>query len=86
MVPAPSPLSFTIRNPINGIEGVVPGALVRIFAIPGVDKLVSYLYFNGTASGSVSFPDLPAGEYFAALYTNDSYTEVSNRVPFTVTP
>jgi len=39
VVPAPSPLSFTIRNPINGIEGVVPGALVRIFAIPGVDKL-----------------------------------------------
>jgi hypothetical protein len=37
VVPPPSPLSFTIRNP--GLsEGVVPGALVRIFAIPGVDK------------------------------------------------
>ncbi|MDF2692765.1 MAG: phosphohydrolase, partial [Labilithrix sp.] len=55
-------------------------------ATPGIDKLVSYLYFGGAASGSVAFTDLPAGEYFAALYTNDSYTEVSNRVDFTVTP
>ena len=29
---------------------------------------------------------LPPGNYFAALFVNDSYTEVSNRVTFTVTP
>ena len=53
---------------------------------PGVDVLTSYLYFDGAASGSVTFhlPDLAPGNYFLAMFTNDSYTEVSNRVTFTV--
>ncbi|MEK7949688.1 fibronectin type III domain-containing protein [Luteolibacter soli] len=53
---------------------------------PGVNVLTAYLYFAGAASGSVNFhlPDLPPGNYFAAMFTNDSYTEVSNRVTFTV--
>jgi hypothetical protein len=53
---------------------------------PGVNVLTSYLYFDGAASGSVTFhlPDLPPGNYFLAMFTNDSYTEVSNRVTFTV--
>jgi hypothetical protein len=55
---------------------------------PGDNVLTSYLYFGGATSGSVTFklPDLPPGHYFAVMFTNDSYTEVSNRIPFTVAP
>ena len=55
-------------------------------ATPGVDRLVTYLYVGGASAGSVTFHDLlPAGDYFVALFINDSYTEISNRVDFTVT-
>ncbi len=56
--------------------------------VPGVDVLTAYLYFAGATSGSVTFqlPDLPPGDYFVAMFTNDSYTEVSNRFLFTVLP
>ncbi|MGC4013596.1 MAG: hypothetical protein QM755_03615 [Luteolibacter sp.] len=49
--------------------------------------LTSYLYFDGKTSGSATFhlPSLEPGDYFVAMYTNDSYTEVSNRFNFTVT-
>lgn len=54
-------------------------------ATPGVDLLVAYYYVDGRARGSLSPTEtLPDGEYFLALYINDSYTEVSNRVAFTV--
>ncbi len=55
---------------------------------PGLDVLTAYEYFGGATSGSVTFklPDLPPGNYFAAMFTNDSYTEVSNRLPFVVAP
>lgn len=59
--------------------------IFRLGATPGVDKLVSYYYFDGRSSGSVDVTeDLPEGSYFVAMFTNDSYTEVSNRVEFTV--
>ncbi len=53
---------------------------------PGVDVLTAYLYFDGKSSGDVTFdlPDLAPGDYFVAMFTNDSYTEVSNRFDFTV--
>jgi hypothetical protein len=53
---------------------------------PGVDVLTAYLYFAGASNGSVTFhlPDLPPGDYFVAMFTNDSYTEVSNRFLFSV--
>ncbi len=53
---------------------------------PGVDVLTAYLYFAGATSGSVNFhlPELPPGDYFVAMFTNDSYTEVSNRFLFSV--
>ncbi|MBP7950675.1 MAG: fibronectin type III domain-containing protein [Verrucomicrobiales bacterium] len=66
-----------------------PKDFIGIFvrgATPGVDRLVTYLYVGGGTAGSVTFKDLlPAGDYFAALFINDSYTEISNRVDFTVT-
>ncbi|MGB0992903.1 MAG: fibronectin type III domain-containing protein [Akkermansiaceae bacterium] len=55
---------------------------------PGVDTLTAYLYVDGNTDGNVTFqlPDLAPGEYFVALFTNDSYTEVSPRLDFTVVP
>jgi hypothetical protein len=54
-------------------------------ATPGVDVLVDYLYVDGKPSGNVTFTtNIPDGDYFVALYINDSYTEVSNRVEFRV--
>ncbi len=59
--------------------------IFRIGATPGVDKLVTYYYVGGRAAGTIDVTeDLPEGSYFVALFTNDSYTEVSNRVDFTV--
>lgn len=59
--------------------------IFRAGATPGVDVLVDYLYVDGRPSGAVTFTtDLPEGDYFLALYINDSYTEVSNRVAFRV--
>jgi hypothetical protein len=66
----------------------IPKDYIGIFRLgdtPGVDKLIGYYYFEGKASGSVRVTDdLADGNYFAAMYTNDSYTEVSNRVEFSV--
>jgi hypothetical protein len=69
----------------------IPKDWIGIFKqgeIPGVDVLTAYLYFAGATSGTVTFqlPDLAPGDYFVAMFTNDSYTEVSNRFLFTVTP
>lgn len=52
------------------------------------DNFVSYTYFDGLPEGSATIPDenLPTepGAYFIVMFTNDSYTEVSNRVSFVV--
>jgi hypothetical protein len=66
----------------------IPKDYLGIFHLgdtPGVDKLVAYYYFEGKASGSVHVTDdLADGNYFVAMFTNDSYDEVSNRVEFSV--
>lgn len=56
--------------------------------VPGINELTQYLYFNGTTNGQVTFdmPQLPAGRYWVAMFTNDSYTEVSNRYYFDIVP
>jgi len=53
---------------------------------PGPDPLTAYLYVDGKVEGEVTFelPDLPPGDYFVALFINDSYSEVSNRFEFSV--
>lgn len=68
----------------------IPKDYIGLFhanADPEVDPLVAYLYFEGSTHGSVTFelPELPAGNYFVAMFTNDTYTAVSNRVNFTIT-
>ncbi|MCW1924815.1 fibronectin type III domain-containing protein [Luteolibacter arcticus] len=67
----------------------IPKDWIGIFKegeVPGVNVLTAYIYFAGATSGSVTFhlPELPPGNYFLAMFTNDSYTEVSNRVTFSV--
>lgn len=55
---------------------------------PNIDEFVSYTYFDGIMDGSIAIPEenLPqsAGNYYIVMFTNDSYTEVSNRVEFVV--
>jgi hypothetical protein len=78
--------NFTVN--FSGGAGT-PKDYIGIFvhgATPGVDRLVTYLYVGGVPGGAVTFTDkLPAGDYYLALFINDSYTEISNRVDFTVT-
>lgn len=52
------------------------------------DNFVSYTYFDGITQGTKSIegaavPSTP-GNYYMVMFTNDSYTEVSNRVQFQV--
>ncbi|MFD0894559.1 fibronectin type III domain-containing protein [Luteolibacter ambystomatis] len=82
----PSGQDFTV-NFSNGPG--IPKDYLGIFKqgeTPGVDVLTAYLYFDGKTNGSATFhlPNLAPGNYFVAMYTNDSYTEVSNRYNFTV--
>mgnify|MGYP007014085546 CR=1 FL=1 len=54
---------------------------------PGVGELVTYIYVDGLADNTITIPGgIDAGDYYTSLLTNDSYTEVSNRVNFTIKP
>lgn len=47
--------------------------------------LVSFQYFEGKAQGRVKLAEpLPKGQYYLAIYTNDTYNMVSNKVAFEV--
>ncbi len=52
------------------------------------DSGYSYTYFDGQPEGqkTIAANELPktAGEWFAVIFTNDSYNEISNRVSFEV--
>jgi hypothetical protein len=78
--------SFTVT--FSGGPGI-PKDWIGVHAAgttPGLSPLLAYLYFAGATAGSVTFSllDLPPGDYFVSMFTNDSYTEVSNRFNFTV--
>lgn len=52
------------------------------------DNFISYTYFDGITQGTknltgAALPTTP-GNYYMVMFTNDSYTEVSNRVQFQV--
>jgi hypothetical protein len=86
----PTTIAYGTNLAVNFTGGAgTPKDYVGIFvrgATPGVDRLVTYLYVGGVPNGGVTFTDrLPAGDYYLALFINDSYTEISNRVDFTVT-
>jgi len=62
--------------------------LYRDGDVPGRQPELHQTYFSGATSGQVTFnlPDLPAARYWVAMFTNDTYTEVSSRVYFDVVP
>lgn len=51
---------------------------------PNTDMLDGFYYTYGATDGFVTIPaaDLTPGDYFCALYINDSYTEVSGAYTF----
>lgn len=53
---------------------------------PNVDELDAFLYTYGATDGDVTIEAgaLKPGDYFCALFINDSYDEVSPRIHFTV--
>ena len=52
----------------------------------GVDELTHFLYVYGEIEGEVVWEnhELPQGDYYAYLFTNDSYDAVSNKVTFSI--
>jgi len=69
-----------------GVYDTLTNPQIGDLAIP----YVSYTYFGGTASGVKNIHDTllpnPAikGNYYVVMFTNDSYTEVSNRCYFQI--
>ncbi|MFT3927810.1 MAG: hypothetical protein QM778_35105 [Myxococcales bacterium] len=55
-------------------------------ATPGQSPRVAAKTLAGAAAGSVSFPGLPAGDYFVALYRDGTSEELSTRACFVVGP
>ena len=53
---------------------------------PNVDELDGFYYTYGATEGTVSIKagTLEPGNYFSALFINDSYDEVSPRIQFTI--
>ncbi|MGN0037448.1 MAG: fibronectin type III domain-containing protein [Bacteroidaceae bacterium] len=53
---------------------------------PNKDELDGFYYTYGATDGYITVQpgDLPAGRYFCALYINDSYEEVSDRIYLTI--
>jgi len=53
-------------------------------------EFISYTYFDGLTSGTRDIPLMAMpqtlGSYYLVMFTNDSYTEVSNRVHFEMIP
>jgi hypothetical protein len=73
----------------------IPKDYLGIFeknANPETDYLYSYSYVDGKPAGVARFtqnggnnkPPQQPGDYFVVFFTNDSYTEISNRVYFKV--
>ncbi len=91
-VSCPSEWSYGSTFTVNFSDGPgIPKDYIGIFregSTPGVGAdgtLVDYLYVGGRTAGSVTFQNIPApGNYYVGLFTNDSYTNVSNLVNFTV--
>lgn len=53
---------------------------------PNKDELDGFYYTYGATEGYITVKpgELPAGKYFCALYINDSYDEVSERIYITI--
>lgn len=62
--------------------------LYRDGDVPGQSTPVHRIYANGAANGQITFnlPGLAAGRYWVAMFTDDSFTEVSSRFYFDLVP
>ncbi|WP_051605549.1 metallophosphoesterase [Sediminibacter sp. Hel_I_10] len=78
------------------IEKDYIGTIIDDGQTAGTDNLWSYKYFGGLANGTTTITgtdflqggpnQLPVvGSYYLAMYTNDSYTQVSNAIAITIT-
>lgn len=79
-----------------GIEKDYIGVIIEDGTPAGTDNLWTYKYFGGLTAGSTTITgidyvqggpnQLPiVGTYYLAMFTNDSYTQVSNAIPITIT-
>ncbi|MDO6803864.1 T9SS type A sorting domain-containing protein [Wenyingzhuangia sp. 1_MG-2023] len=79
-----------------GIEKDYIGVIVNDGKPAGTDNLWTYKYFGGLTTGTTTITgkdfshgganQLPLeGSYYLAMFTNDSYTQVSNAIPITIT-
>lgn len=52
--------------------------------VPGMNSSSQWAYISGNSNGTVSFNIAESGEYFVALFENDGYTELTERIYFWV--
>lgn len=78
-----------------GLEKDYIGVIIDDGQPAGTDNLWTYKYFGGVTAGATTITgtdfsqggpnQLPVvGNYYLAMYTNDSYTQVSNAIPITI--
>lgn len=79
-----------------GIEKDYIGVIIEDGNPAGTDNLWTYKYFGGLTAGSTTITGLEfvqggpnqlpiEGNYYLAMFTNDSYTQVSNAIPISIT-
>jgi hypothetical protein len=80
----------------TGIEKDYIGVIIDDGTPAGTENLWTYKYFGGLTAGSTTITrtdyvqgganQLPVvGNYYLAMFTDDSYTQVSNAIPITIT-
>lgn len=95
-IAGPEPHQFYLGEYITTSWMDAPGltkdwlGIYRDTVINPSSEFISYTYFDGLTSGSRDIPLLSmpqdTGKYYLVMLTNDSYTEVSNRVHFEMIP
>ncbi len=77
--PAGAAIQVTYENgPGNPLDWI---GVYKKGEVPGEIASTAWSYVSG-ASGVLSFNLSQKGEYFAAFFENDGYTEIASRVPF----
>lgn len=78
-----------------GLEKDYIGIIIDDGMPAGTDNLYTYKYFDGATNGTTTIDGTeqlqgspnqlpPPGDYYLAMFTNDSYTQVSNSIDFSV--
>jgi hypothetical protein len=91
----PSPITtnsatYGAGTPITVSFNGLPGNATDWIAISafgsGDTSFLVYRYTNGAMSGSIDLPGVPAGDYEARAYENNTYNVLFRSAKFTVTP